>query len=905
MNSKIEIKNIFFNRLYNKNQSQFSNISISSTKVNNSFDNKISNINSNLYIKPHPIYIIQNKNEKHNNISINAYKPKRHNIKRKKPQKIQTYEVNYNEGNITVTKINSQKKNKIKSYNKNKFKKDGYKNNRANSYEIIPFNSSTLNIRNFFNYKYEQIKKNYNLDALNIYNYSNSKTINDKTEDSYETFNSADNTKNININTNINMNIKEINNNKLNKSKIIANTNVYNKNNKGKMDRKSSRSIDIVRLCKILKDLDNYEKGTLIKENNEKGGIISFKKDSLETRKQKYKYNYIINYKKIIFIQKWWKNTRFKITSKKKIIIIQKNFRGYKFRKNFFIYLNMLKRYNNPNILRKIIFIQKYWKNYLMNIKQNNLNFSFTNNDNDINIINNNGVIIIGSKKTKNNGFYLKPKKIINKCEIPYKIIINDCLITKKYYNNINQQINNINLIIKYFRKYLLFKKKRQNENKSQIYLKKNLQRMKSNKSRNKNIKEKNNIKKNKSLSLISYKKMFHSHSYINPRKAKIKNKKILLKESTYSSMFYKLNSKKIFSRYNINTNILKSLSNDRKNIKEINLNKIIFLQKEIKKFLIKNKYYILIKPNICYITKQVHLINNNLINKIILLQTFLKNYFKMRKSKKNDRISTYYINISTKDASDQQKWYEKNKNKNVSEFNIKENENDNIVIIKNDSKNKIKTNFISENVTTFSFEDFKDQEISIYKTVQNNQNGYENNKGKLDDKNDNDENIIEEDDDIICNNKINSIINYFTFSSKNLLLSNERKDSYLKLRNMFIISITNRLSQYLILLLNRLNFFDFIKILLQKIKKSINQYIFYFIFAYENKKNNLYNNEIFFFITLKRHILYNIYYNENNEIKTLLKDNIPKCFKIYNHFLEKYQINNSIDYYKIIKKII
>ena len=216
---------------------------------------------------------------------------------------------------------------------------------------------------------------------------------------------------------------------------------------------------------------------------------------------------------------------------------------------------------------------------------------------------------------------------------------------------------------------------------------------------------------------------------------------------------------------------------------------------------------------------------------------------------------------------------------KSISEFNIKEKENNDFILVENNNKINNKDNvnantFISKNVTTFSF-DFKNHD-DYYTNRNINLNS---------DINNNTENIQDEDDEnIVINNNVNNINNYLSFSSKNMLLANERNNSCNNLRNIFVGCITNKFSIFLILLLNRLNLFDFIKILSQKIKKSINQYVFLTI-----KSDIFYNkNELFFFSTLKRHIWYNIYINkEDNEIKRILKENIPKLFKVNDVNLE------------------
>ena len=876
MNSKIEIKNIFYNRLYNKKKSNLSNNnSISSTKVNNSFDNpNISKINQNLYFKPRPIYIIPNKNENSINIGTNIYKPKKNILKNKKPQEIETYEVSYNDGNVTLKKINTERiKHKYKKINENNninnYKINGYRSLRGCTNEINSFNY-TLN-NNFYNYK-----KNYKLFRLNTYNFNNSNILYDNNiENANKTLDTIYKAKKIKKNNKI-LNIKELNNNFFNFCK-------NNKKEKNEVKQKSSKSTDIVTLCKIIKDLDHNKIGNNFNEDNNNIIIIDKNKD--------------IKYKKYL---KW-------------IIIIQKYYKRYMLRKKFIYFLNIIKIFNKPKYLKKIILIQKYWKNYLIKIKQNNFNFSFNNDNNNLNIKNNIKEIKEGNKNNE-----CKSKKIISKYFIPYRSKLNHCFITKKYYNNFNQQIESINLITKIFKKYLMNKNKKQNENSKIIYLKKNVS-IKTNKSRNKKKLRKKNLNIINPLSIISYKKEYYSHSFNTPRKEKISNKKKLLKESTYSSMFYKLNYKEIFSRNDLNINMFIKYINNICYISKIRktnfLNKIIFLQNETKKYLFKNKYitYMHIKVNVCYITKQINTINNKLNNKIILLQKNIKNYIKNKfiykiMNKNNNSIFSDNKYNFTNYISDEKKYNENSENKYISDFNINEYNNNDFLIIdnnnkekeKNNNRNKLEASFIAKNVVDFSF-DFKENYNEIYKNIPSILKG-NNNNILIDDINDNNENIQEEEDDYFCSNKINNFKNFFSFSHKNkLYLTNEKNKYYIKLRNIFITRITNKLSLFLILLLNRINVFNFIKILSQKIKKYINQYLFYNLFSKLNEKDTVCvknNNKIFFFRTLKRHILYNLKNNENdnNQIKKLLKDNIPKCFRINGNMIKSINNNYNIN---------
>ena len=143
-------------------------------------------------------------------------------------------------------------------------------------------------------------------------------------------------------------------------------------------------------------------------------------------------------------------------------------------------------------------------------------------------------------------------------------------------------------------------------------------------------------------------------------------------------------------------------------------------------------------------------------------------------------------------------------------------------------------------------------------------------------------------------NNKKNSYKN----KNNNLINSNLGK-CYIKKENNFdLINIINRkkeilkkiftsfisykLSLFFILLLNRIKLFNFIKIVIQRIQKNINYFVFIQLFFVPN---NRYNSYSYFFQTIWRHIKINL--NTNNEISSLLKNNIPKFFK--KEFHKKY----------------
>ena len=926
MKKKFEIKSVTFNKLKNEFQSHInsskyinliSNIKYSTNDVKNHTINTDCYINnSKCYFKPRPIYIISNMHKNHN-LGINKYN--QINIKKKfekkKPKQIKNYGIKFNDvSHINYTKINTERNQS--SYERLKLYKNIYNNEqintRSNSYEFKPFNS-TLNIRDYFNYKYEQIRHNYKLDKLNIY--SNSNRLNNSDNNAINKMNKTLDAiyKTKKLDKSQVKTIKEINN--LNDKKLINN---YKKSG---MKKKSSKSTDIVKLCKILKILDNNKNGTLIKEENDIGGIITLRKHSLE--KQKLKNKYIINNRKIILIQKWWKDMIFKKYLEKPIIKIQKVYKGHKYRKYFIKYISNLKMYNKPHILKQIILIQKKWKNYLTSINLNTISFSFTNNEDsgNLNLFNNNEI-----NNYESSNIIIDEYKY-NKCNnniLLYKSRINNCLITKNYYNNLNEVNNKIILIQKFYKKYL-FKKHEANLFiiNPKIYQKKNISYLNNNKSRNKEditetIFKKENEEKykynSKSLIIISNKKELFELNYSTPKKVKRKTINFL-NESPSMHNKSKINNKSNnFYKSDIlhkKCNKLYSFENILKNVDV--LNKITFLQKKIKKFILKDKYLLSKnKIKVCYIDKQVKITNNKLKEKIILIQKMMKKYFSLKKlinknvNEKEKILFSDNQNNLTNDISDGKKPYLNSDNKNnnnISEFSFKSNSNNNNsnsninkyhILHGNNLKYKIETNFISENINSFSFDLNSDKESSCNKNISHNNNSNEN---------------IEDEYNASNNKNIKDIKNLLNFSSKNMLILTERVDFVSKLKFLFVTNITNKLSNILIMTLNRLYLFDFIKILSQRINKNINQFIFQLIRKFSNNHQYSfdYNNESFYFSTLKRHIIYNNNNDNLNEVHILLKSNIPKCFKKINYkngnlkiinipYINKAQQNKLID---------
>ena len=85
-------------------------------------------------------------------------------------------------------------------------------------------------------------------------------------------------------------------------------------------------------------------------------------------------------------------------------------------------------------------------------------------------------------------------------------------------------------------------------------------------------------------------------------------------------------------------------------------------------------------------------------------------------------------------------------------------------------------------------------------------------------------------------------------------------------MKKTFTSYISFKLSRLFILLLNRINLFYFIKIIIQRIKKNINYFVLMQLF---NIPNKTYNSYSFFFQTIWRHIKINL--KTNNEISSLL----------------------------------
>ena len=103
----------------------------------------------------------------------------------------------------------------------------------------------------------------------------------------------------------------------------------------------------------------------------------------------------------------------------------------------------------------------------------------------------------------------------------------------------------------------------------------------------------------------------------------------------------------------------------------------------------------------------------------------------------------------------------------------------------------------------------------------------------------------------------------------------NKNKDI---LKKIFIGYISYKLSKFFLLLLKRINMILFIKMIYQRIKKNISQYIYTYLVNRKKNKIEKYSTRSYFFETIWRHIKINL--SSNNEMALLLRNNIPKFFK-------------------------
>ena len=544
----------------------------------------------------------------------------------------------------------------------------------------------------------------------------------------------------------------QFNNKQMNKfftNNVFDDTSKTDNSNNNKMTSRYSKSSEIVKLCRTYKNLNTKK---IVKKENNRSCIMTFYKKKIDKRKIKYKDKYYI--KRVIIIQKWWKNILYNKYLKKPIMIIQRLYRGYCFRKKF-----------RMNILNKIIFLQKFWKNLLKKPKEHKI------------IINKNRYINV----------------IIKKDELPY------CFFSKKNCIISKSLRDKIYLIQKFAKKFLSLKK---------------------------NLFPTNNSNNN-TFSQVYHKKIFLYKNKYCKNICLVKKSNETLTVLNYSSKNSNNNTlmKQIF-KFKSNINTFNYISKNRKILSTTKHNQIIFLQRKLKLYLdIKN--------------------------------------FKIGK-KKNSIISCKRYD-STSDVSEEKNNTLKKKLEKISEFKLYE--------INDSTKNKLETNFISNNLNSFSFELKTKEKNKSDENLPLHSSSSRNKKNKM-------------------NRNIKNIIN---LSAQKYFQTNNDIYPFIALKNLLISTISTKLSSFLITLLKRVKLLKFIYILKQKITKNINQFTYPILF----NAGKIDKKELFVFKTLRRHILYNLNIKDSNEIKRLLVKNFPKCFdnkSINISYINRCQENNLIN---------
>lgn len=167
--------------------------------------------------------------------------------------------------------------------------------------------------------------------------------------------------------------------------------------------------------------------------------------------------------------------------------------------------------------------------------------------------------------------------------------------------------------------------------------------------------------------------------------------------------------------------------------------------------------------------------------------------------------------------------------------------------------------------------------------------------------------------------NQIIFIQKFYKKYYKNKLIKNKnnqlKTESQNKLKNMFYKDIHNKLAFIFQEILSEIKFFDFLKILIQRIQKKVQQETYQKVKYYLNKNNNIndensqenykkisYNNnkETFYFSALRKNLKLinnkNSQYLPDKRIYNLLHQNLPKYFNpIHNRKIIPYiEKNNS-----------
>ena len=363
------------------------------------------------------------------------------------------------------------------------------------------------------------------------------------------------------------------------------------------------------------------------------------------------------------------------------------------------------------------------------------------------------------------------------------------------------------------------------------------------------------------------------------------------------------------------NTNILQKIqkekdtdNNNKNKDKNIDNKNNLYQENMINGERIYDKYNnINNKKNIPYnkdIKINGEMINSNKIN--------LENLYK---KEDNDNYNDNY-NDNNNEIINEQNYIEGKSNKNS-----RNNDEDDDPYMNNYKKNSqnyenIPTNFGTNDNLNF------DKTKTSYNMIEKNENLVENkalintqeNKNSIDNKNDKEE--YEQNKTNIDNKKNKDISNYIQTAYQINIYKDEDKINVLnnKTNQYYMINILDKMKN----IKNR-NDIYILKMLIQRIKKNINQYAFQLIkFNYyvdknkknkvDNKNNNFenkknldyeYEKQNFFFNTIKRHLKINKIDNNlesNNEVVNLLKKCIPEYFD--NGFLKNYipYINKNLE---------
>ena len=456
--------------------------------------------------------------------------------------------------------------------------------------------------------------------------------------------------------------------------------------------------------------------------------------------------------------------------------------------------------------------------------------------------------------------------------EILYQNKTRSYYFSKKIiYNNLN--LTKIKLLQKHIKKFLNKKLKNLNNQKQIIHYNK--------------LPKVARLKKRNNNNILYRRKTLHVFKQENTNKNNDNKNNHIINDKRISNI--------TLIRNNNNT-----FQNNISSINDSALGKIILIQKKMHEFLsdkneiIKNKF--ILKKQIllnCYISKER---KNDFNAKLLYLQNYIRNFLNEIKLKEIKKYQTYVGETFNKLIC------EDNNKQSVKKTLFPTNSN-NLTNYISGEKDYIPPNVNKNNkVNEFNLSD---------KIIM----------GSMEKK----FNKTETETFIIANNNINTFS--FDFKGKIEISNTNNDEIIIKLRNLFSNKIINELSNILVLLLNKLHLFNFIKILNQRIIKNINDFTcMKFIQFNQCHKEDVIDDDIdmeesikykteilttnsfnqncnFFINTIKRHIFINN--NIQNEVNDLIRKNIPKYqeiylednnIKIYIPFINKNQENNLIN---------